>query len=195
MRSGELRALRYDAIGCEMITIDQAYADRAGIKAPKGKKTRYVPCPEFLCTALKELALENPFVTMPSLVFWSKRNGSVVSSHYFSERFTQELVRSSLFTKSALAERNISFHSLRHMANTLLRGSVDEHVLRMTIGHSSQQLSDLYTHLSQRGLKSVALAQQNNILPLLGQGFALSPEQVDEQEQEDKEYIDDGEEA
>jgi hypothetical protein len=81
------------------------------------------------------------------------------------------------------------------MANTLLRGSVDEHVLRMTIGHSSQQLSDLYTHLSQRGLKSVALAQQNNILPLLGQGFALSPEQVDEQEQEDKEYIDDGEEA
>lgn len=195
MRSGELRALRYDAIGCEMITIDQAYADRAGIKAPKGKKTRYVPCPEFLCNALKELALENPFVTMPSLVFWSKRNGSVVSSHYFSERFTQELVRSSLFTKNSLAERNISFHSLRHMANTLLRGSVDEHVLRMTIGHSSQQLSDLYTHLSQRGLKSVAVAQQNNILPLLGQVFSLSPEQVDEQEQEDKEYIDEGEDA
>lgn len=65
--------------------------------------------------------------------------------------------------------RNITFHSLRHMANTLLRGSVDEHVLRMTIGHSSEQLSDLYTHLSQRGLKSVALAQQNNILPLLGE--------------------------
>jgi hypothetical protein len=37
----------------------------------------------------------------------------------------------------------------------------------MTIGHSSEQLSDLYTHLSQRGLKSVELAQQNNILPLL----------------------------
>ncbi|NCC14035.1 MAG: integrase, partial [Spirochaetia bacterium] len=81
----------------------------------------------------------------------------------------QELVRSKVLTLEEIVERNISFHSLRHMANTLLRGAVDEHVLRMTIGHSSEQLSDLYTHLSQRGLKSVELAQQNNILPLIGE--------------------------
>lgn len=195
MRSGELRALRYDAIGNEMITIDQAYADKAGIKEPKGKKTRYVPCPVFLCRALKELALENPFSNEPLLVFWSKKNGSVVSSHYFAERFAQELIRSTVFTETVLKQRNITFHSLRHMANTLLRGSVDEHVLRMTIGHSSQQLSDLYTHLSQRGMKSVALAQQNNILPLLEQSFPLSQETVNEQEQNHKEDIDEGEET
>ncbi len=194
MRSGELRALRYDAIGTEMITIDQSYADKAGIKVPKGKKTRYVPCPAFLCSALQALALENPFGCTPSLVFWSKRSGRVVSSHYFSERFSQELVRSGVCTELARKERNISFHSLRHMANTLLRGSVDEHVLRMTIGHSSQQLSDLYTHLSQRGLKSVALAQQNNILPLLGESFTLSPDHVDKKEQKYEKNIDDGEE-
>ena len=193
MRSGELRALRYDALGSDMITIDRAYADKAGIKAPKGKKTRYVPCPAFLCSALKELALENPFVSMPDLVFWSKRNGAVVSSHYFSERFREELVRSKIFTESVLKERNITFHSLRHMANTLLRGSVDEHVLRMTIGHSSQQLSDLYSHLSQRGLKSVALAQQKNILPLI-RGFQ-SPEQMNDEEQGNKEDIGEGEDS
>lgn len=194
MRSGELRALRYDAIGSDMITIDQAYADKAGIKAPKGKKTRYVPCPAFLCTTLKELALENPFVSMPNLVFWSKRNGAVVSSHYFSERFSQELIHSGIFTESDLKERNITFHSLRHMANTLLRGSVDEHVLRMTIGHSSQQLSDLYSHLSQRGLKSVALAQQKNILPLINQSLP-SPEQMDDEEQNNKKHIGEGEDS
>nr|WP_321299172.1 tyrosine-type recombinase/integrase [uncultured Sphaerochaeta sp.] len=169
MRSGELRALRYQAIGEDLITIDSAYADKEGLKVPKGKKTRLVPCPTFLGKALQQLASENPFSNPLLLVFWSKRNGGFVSSHYFSERFIQELVRSKVLMLEEIVERNISFHSLRHMANTLLRGAVDEHVLRMTIGHSSEQLSDLYTHLSQRGLKSVELAQQKNILPLIGE--------------------------
>ncbi len=169
MRSGELRALQFSSVRDDLITVDQAYADKAGLKVPKGKKTRYVPCPAFLCEKLKELSLENPKPNIHHLVFWSKRGGRFVSSHYFSERFQQELVRSGVLDLEEVKERNITFHSLRHMANTLLRGSVDEHVLRMTIGHSSEQLSDLYTHLSQRGLKSVALAQQNNILPLLGE--------------------------
>jgi integrase len=167
MRAGELRGLCLEAIGDGMITISQAYADRAGLKAPKGKRTRLVPCPTFLCEELRALAMENPFAHTHALVFWSKKNGSFVSSHYFSERFRQELIRSGVFSHETLNERNITFHSLRHMANTLLRGTVDEHVLRMTIGHSSEQLSNLYTHLSQRGLESVQLAQQNMILPLL----------------------------
>ncbi|NBK21936.1 MAG: integrase [Spirochaetia bacterium] len=167
MRSGELRALQFTAVGEDLITVDQAYANLAGIKAPKGKKTRHVPCPAFLCSLLKDLSLANPKPNSFHLVFWSKRGGAFVSSHYFSERFQQELVRSGVLGMEEIKGRYITFHSLRHMANTLLRGSVDEHVLRMTIGHSSEQLSDLYTHLSQRGLKSVQLAQQNNILPLL----------------------------
>lgn len=167
MRSGELRALQFTAVGEDLITVDQAYANLAGVKVPKGKKTRYVPCPPFLCELLKNLSIANPKPNSHHLVFWSKRGGGFVSSHYFSERFQQELVRSGVLEMEEIKERNITFHSLRHMANTLLRGSVDEHVLRMTIGHSSEQLSDLYTHLSQRGLKSVQLAQQNNILPLL----------------------------
>lgn len=169
MRSGELRALQFTAIGDGIITVDQAYADKAGLKEPKGKKTRYVPCPTFLCDALRDLSIANPNPNAHHLVFWSKRGGGFVSSHYFSERLQEELERSGVMTKEEMVERNITFHSLRHMANTLLRGSVDEHVLRLTIGHSSEQLSDLYTHLSQRGLKSVELAQQNNILPLLGE--------------------------
>lgn len=167
MRSGELRALQFTSVGDDLITIDQAYADKAGIKVPKGKKTRYVPCPPFICKKLRDLSIANPNPNIYHLVFWSKRGGGFVSSHYFSERFQQELERSEVLGMTEIKERNITFHSLRHMANTLLRGSVDEHVLRMTIGHSSEQLSDLYTHLSQRGLKSVVLAQQNNILPLL----------------------------
>jgi integrase len=95
------------------------------------------------------------------------------------------LVRSQVLDEQAIEERNISFHSLRHMANTLLRGSIDEHLLRLTIGHSSQRLSDLYTHLSDRALRSVALAQERTILTLLGS----SDDGMDRDEEPDKEDV------
>ena len=170
MRSGELRALRQEAIGKDLIIVDQAYADHAGLKSPKGKRSRYVPCPSWLCEQLRQLADENPFEGDHELVFWSKRGGGFVSSHYFSDRFKKELAASEVLTMDEIQERNITFHSLRHMANSLLRGSIDEHLLRMTIGHSSQALTDLYTHLNESGLKSVALAQERMILSLLDHG-------------------------
>lgn len=176
MRSGELRALRDGAIEDGMITIDSAYADKAGVKLPKGKRLRHVPCPQFLCNALKRISSENPNPRGKHLVFWSNRTGSYVSSHYFSERLHQELERSKILSKEEILKRNITFHSFRHMANTLLRGSVDEHILRMTIGHSSENLTNLYTHLSQRGLKSIELAQQKNILPLIGEAEMIEQE-------------------
>ncbi|MFA7560253.1 MAG: tyrosine-type recombinase/integrase [Sphaerochaeta sp.] len=167
MRSGELRALQVDNLGDDRIMIEHAYADIGGLKEPKGKRSRIVPCPTFLIEELRTLAYSNPYDHEHELVFWSKRGGRFVSSHYFSSRFKEELIASGVFDEVELEKRNISFHSLRHMANTLLRGHVDEHVLRLTIGHSSEQLSDLYTHLSQRGLTSVALAQEQTILALL----------------------------
>ncbi|HPK47506.1 MAG TPA: tyrosine-type recombinase/integrase [Sphaerochaeta sp.] len=189
MRSGELRALRVDALCGDMIVVDQAYADQAGLKAPKGKITRHVPCPLWLISALETLAAENPYESEHHLVFWSKRGGGFVSSHYFSSRFKEELVRSGVLDERAIEERNISFHSLRHMANTLLRGSIDEHLLRLTIGHSSVRLSDLYTHLSERGLQSVALAQERTILTLLGP----SEEAVEGDEEEEEKDVEEGE--
>jgi hypothetical protein len=48
--------------------------------------------------------------------------------------------------------------------------------------------------LSQRGLKSVALAQQKNILPLINQSLP-SPEQMDDEEQNNKEHIGEGEDS
>lgn len=190
MRSGELRGLTTDAIQGDLIVVSHAYADHAGLKPPKGKRTRVVPCPPWLCSELEALAHENPHDSDNPLVFWSKRGGGFVSSHYFSSRFKEELVRSQVLDEEALLERNITFHSLRHMANTLLRGSIDEHLLRLTIGHSSSALSDLYTHLSDRGLKRVAIAQERSILALL----KGSEERVDGDEEDDEEDVDQSEE-
>lgn len=168
MRSGEIRALNINNIQNGIIKVDQAYANLAGFKEPKGKKTRIVPCPTDLANELIEFANKNHYPdSIKGLVFWSARGGKVVSSHYFNSKFTRALVDANILSKKEINERNISFHSLRHMANTLLRGSVDEYILRLTIGHSSQQISDLYSHLEENALNSVRMAQEHNILPLV----------------------------
>ena len=168
IRSGELRALTTDQIDNGLIVIDRAYANLAKTKIPKGKKSRIVPCPKELCEKLIELSKLNPNITDDrNLVFWSKKQDKVLSSHYFNTKFQQALIKSKTLSKEEIENRNISFHSLRHMANTLLRGSVDEYILRLTIGHSSEQLSDIYSHIEDTAIESIRKAQEKNILPYI----------------------------
>jgi integrase len=166
MRSGELRALNTNQIDTGIIVIDRAYANIAKTKLPKGKKERVVPCPIDLCDKLVKLANNNPHGETKT-VFWSKKKDKVLSSHYFNTKFTQALINSETLTKEEITNRNISFHSLRHMANTLLRGSVDEYILRLTIGHSSEQLSNIYSHIEDSAIESIRKAQEKNILPFI----------------------------
>lgn len=168
MRSGELRALSMSSIDDGLITIDKAYADKAKEKLPKGKRIRQVPCPPFLCEELKSFAETNPYLsgeTKDPLVFWSRRGGRHVSSHFFAQKLQQAL--GAILSKEELEARNVTFHSFRHMANTLLRGSIDESTLRMTIGHQSEQMSDIYTHMTRSRLDMVRSAQEQNILPFI----------------------------
>ncbi len=169
MRSGEIRALNTENIQNEIIYVEKAYANLAGFKEPKGKKSRVVPCPNSLIDELRLFAASNPYPNkIEGLVFWSARGGQVVSSHYFNAKFKESLIASKTLTIDEIEKRNISFHSLRHMANTLLRGSVDEYILRLTIGHSSEQISDIYSHIEEKALNSIRNAQIQNILPLIG---------------------------
>jgi integrase len=171
MRSGEIRALNTENIQDGIIQVKTAYANLAGFKEPKGKKSRIVPCPNSLIEELRLFAASNPYPNkIVGLVFWSARGGKVVSSHYFNAKFTEALIASGTLTIDEIETRNISFHSLRHMANTLLRGSVDEYILRLTIGHSSEQISDIYSHIEENALSSIRTAQIQNILPLIGDG-------------------------
>ncbi len=167
MRSGELRALSARQIKNGLILVDEAYANLGGRKSPKGKRTREVPCPQYLCEQLLALSHMNLHLSKETLVFWSKRTGGPVSSHYFCEKLHEAVIASEIMTEGELEARNITFHSFRHMANTMLRGSVDEHLLRLTIGHQSEEMSDIYTHLTERARKAVEIAQATNILPFI----------------------------
>jgi integrase len=48
-------------------------------------------------------------------------------------------------------ERNITFHSFRHFFNTEAQAlGADGDKLRLTVGHESKEMTDIYTHAEKR---------------------------------------------
>jgi integrase-like protein len=53
----------------------------------------------------------------------------------------------------------LSFHSLRHTAVTLLKDAgIPQAVVQELIGHDSEQMSALYTHVGQEALEKTTAA-------------------------------------
>ncbi len=159
MRSGEIRALTTEQVQIiddkyGIITVDRAYNNYAGIKSTKGKKTRRVPLPRHLCVAILDEANKNPHKG-GALVFWSKTSPTnPVASNYIIKHFYKALYFIGI-TEQQRKERNIDFHSLRHTFNSVLRGKVNDKMLRSVIGHESSKMTDHYTHDTIEGLIQV----------------------------------------
>ena len=57
------------------------------------------------------------------------------------------------------ASSELSFHSLRHTAVTLLKDAgIPQAVVQELIGHDSQQMSALYTHVGHEALERATAA-------------------------------------
>jgi len=61
------------------------------------------------------------------------------------------------------ASRLLGFHALRHWCNKSLRGKVDESFLRLTIGHSSEAMTNRYDHVDDDKIQSVRKAQEDRV--------------------------------
>ena len=48
--------------------------------------------------------------------------------------------------------RNITFHSFRHSFISNIRTNLDDSILQRTVGHSSLQMTEHYTHLTDENM-------------------------------------------
>jgi integrase len=67
----------------------------------------------------------------------------------------------------ARRERNILFHSFRHFFNSTIRGTVTDEILRLQTGHSSQEMTDNYDHITDERGEQIRVAVQAKILPFI----------------------------
>ena len=160
LRSGEVRALTRDSIetgcierpdGCMLarLTVDKSIAPYSGIKCTKNRKSR-------------ELFIDNSFAMELSRCADS-------AGHVFpgirSEYMTSVELRNGFYAilesvgidEEERKRRNITFHSLRHMFNTILHEcDVDSGKRMLALGHSSQSVNNRYLHSSNHSLVQVS---------------------------------------
>ena len=160
MRLGEIRALQVDSLkhdseGQPFILVSQSWEEGSGLKGTKTNESRCILIPAELNEQLIGLVS-------------SRKDGFVLSlddgeTPLSSKELPQGLYRALKeigIDESQRKERNITFHSWRHFANTTYRalGVPDVKVQSMT-GHSSQAMTEHYSHFRTSDFAEVRQAQ------------------------------------
>ena len=155
MRSGEVRALnirdveqsRYD--GLWKINIVHSLSPYSGLKGTKGNYGRAALIPERLKNELVANA-DKAGIALPS------RWGGYISSPTLRNTFYSILDAIGIDSK-VRAERNLTFHSLRHSFSTLGRDrDIPQEDRMVVMGHKSREVNDRYTHISDEALFKVS---------------------------------------
>jgi integrase len=153
-RLGELLALRWLDVRVDSVLVRHSLERGTGeLKSTKTAREREVPVPTVVSGILRSLGPASP----EEFVFAG--SATPLPHHRAAHRFRRALTAIGL-TREQQLERAVSFHSLRHMANSLLRGRVADETLRMVTGHATPEMTELYSHTLQTHLEDVRAAQE-----------------------------------
>ena len=146
--SSGLRLAELCAATLEWMDFDEGFLRVTG----KGNKTRLVRVGDTACAAIADyLAGGRPSLVSPK-----------TSSHIFigirGGKLTPERIRQIVKERAASAgiEKNVYPHLLRHsFATHLLEGGADLRVIQELLGHADISTTQIYTHVSSKGLKDM----------------------------------------
>jgi integrase len=164
LRLGEIRALCRDAIGDETITVKYSYSVVDGLKSPKNGRVRVVPVPAFLHDELLSLAKKSPH--HEDWIFWGNVSGKPLDGKVITTGFYTAMARIGI-DEDARKKRNITFHSLRHFCNSILRGALPDEKLRQLTGHIDRSMTDRYDHITDIDMAIIKEAQEKRLLQYL----------------------------
>lgn len=156
-RAGEIIALRWADVDSSHLVIRHSWCRKYGLKSTKGGKERMVPIPGRVTALLATLRVEDAEAYVLSGTRTPRTYKSLIRA------FRAALAAAGV-PRDAQIERRLSFHSLRHAANSLLRIHVPDNVLRQVVGHSSADLTEHYSHTMAPHLQLVREAQEK-LLP------------------------------
>lgn len=179
LRIGEIQALKLCNVGEATLNVDSSWSKVDGLKDTKTGRVRVVPLPRIVRSALLDLANMNPHGPTGFLMYGMKPNAPL-DIRAIERGFDDALVRLSLgetystatrdrkeTALSAWKARRLTFHSLRHWSNAMLRGSISDSKLHLLTGHSTEVMTNRYDHATESDLAELSRAQETKILPFL----------------------------
>jgi len=115
------------------------------VRGAKGKKDRYTILSDTTLTLLRKYYL----TYRPKVYLFEGQHGG-----RYSGKSVQSIVKRAL--RLANIKRHASTHTLRHsFATHLLENGTDLRYIQTLLGHSSPKTTEIYAHVSTKGLRDV----------------------------------------
>jgi integrase len=159
-RAGELLGLKVKCVYKDRIEIRGVKRAKVGFieDTKTGQRGfRFIPIPGATSRALKVLCQNKG---PEDFVFGD------LPFYITSQSINDALEAAGLMTKKERVAQGIDFHSWRHWYNTMLRGRVSDVALRATTGHTTEEMTDNYSHQLEEHLVEVTKAQNEVFGPL-----------------------------
>jgi integrase len=153
MRLGELLALKFEKVEPYFITIAYSWSDTDGLKCPKNGRERKVPISESLYMLLHSLGDGR----QPSDFIFSSRGDKPIGHKTVYKNYYHGLGKIGI-TRDLMREKRLTFHSYRHLFNTLLlECGVAPETVRLFTGHSARMTAH-YSHVQLTSIQNPPLA-------------------------------------
>lgn len=152
LRVGECIGLRIEDIQGDEIQVRNNWQAGEGLKAPKAGSYRRVPVPDRVAELLRTIAAANPWNN--GFVFWGARRDQPMSKRFVDAAFAQACERIGISPEER-KRRRLTFHAWRHWFNSMMRGRVDDHVLRQLTRHRSEAMTEHYTEVTDEQRRAV----------------------------------------
>jgi integrase len=165
LRLGEIQALRPGDIEGNTLRVRHSWGKLEGLKETKTARERIVPLPRLVRESLLKLEGMNPHGGGEYLIYGSLPY-SPLDIRALERGFYRALGEIGI-PEGERRARGLSFHSLRHWSNAMLRGTISDEKLRLITGHSTAAMTDRYDHITDSDLCEVARAQESRLLPLM----------------------------
>lgn len=155
IRLGEAQALQSKYVYNDYISIRHSWDRDYGLKYTKTREIRDRPIPSVTSSYLSELK-----VKIPTGFIFSRDGGKIPIHHRsITNAFYSALDKIGI-PANGRKERNLSFHSWRHFANTIFRGRVPDSKLQALTGHKTQEMTDHYTHFKVADFQDIRTVQE-----------------------------------
>lgn len=148
LRLGETCGLKWEDVNREagILHVRGNYVKRDGFKKPKWSSFRDIPLPSIVLEALDLCGSMPEAQGSPFILYNDRRKDVPAWPRTMTEGFSKMLDRIGL-DQAARAERNISFHSLRHSFVSMSRAAgLPDFVTQRLAGHRSAGMMERYSH-------------------------------------------------
>jgi integrase len=163
MRLGEILALKFEMVQPTVITVAYSWSDTDRLKCTKTGKTRKVPISDNFYRLLHSL---NNGKEASGFIF--SHTGDKPIDHKSVYRHFYKALESIGLSRQHCKDRNLTFHSWRHLFNTmLLESGLAPETIRLLTGHSAG-MTARYSHaqlINLRLLPSFDFCTSQNAIP------------------------------